>query len=290
MDYYGATKKQARFIEKTPRIVKDAVYVLDSRIVPRAMALKEGRRFYAQGSSKGCFFVSTLSEANTDVVGSVKSMADNHLTLVIDHGTDKEELALAVAPNAVIRGGGETALQEGVKVRVAYARPQTVDVLTVESRKGLVAQSIPKAMDGIVTHAEGKKFTVSDPSGGSWTAVEYEDRRPVRVTATQSRFKEGDAIAAGMRLCFIGYWKRPKKMDKFALALGADEGRREGIVKAAAAGSITLTGSDGKEATATLADATVLIDGKPGDAAAIPVGSHAFIFAPRRQTIEVLPE
>ena len=79
------------------------------------------------------------------------------------------------------------------------------------------------------------------------------------------------------------------KMDKFAIAMGEDEGRQEGIVKKAAAGSLTLTAHDGSDTDVKIAGATVLVDGKPGAAASIPAGSHAFVLAPRKQVIEIPP-
>jgi len=74
IDHYGAGKKGHTFERKRLKIVDNAVFVLDGRIVPRDIALRAGRRFYAQGSSKGCSVVAALSERATDVVGTIAAV------------------------------------------------------------------------------------------------------------------------------------------------------------------------------------------------------------------------
>jgi len=290
IDHYGAGKKGHTFERKRLKIVDNAVFVLDGRIVPRDIALRAGRRFYAQGSSKGCSVVAALSERATDVVGTIAAIDGATLILTIPHGPDAEELAIEVADDARV-DGADGDLAVGMRVTVAPARDATVDVLSPATRDGAVAGSVPVAVDGLLT-AKGDRpgtFTMTTVADGAWVTFAEERKRPPQTTV-QCRFQGRSAagLDVGARLAYVGYWKRKNKMDRFALVLGADPGRREGVVRKPGGSSLVLTGPDGEEFEVGIEGAEILIDGERAEADAIPAGSHAFAFDARPQTIRVL--
>jgi hypothetical protein len=301
-DHYNHARYMDKITNIQVKIAGNCVFVLDNRILKRDLVLARDRHAYAIGSSAGAMLVVTLSEPADRVIGEVLGSEAGQLKLGIGIGADSYETAVPADAQAAYRDGGKDASRNAVaaagkSVRILPARKQTVLAYSPAAFADAVPPKTPLAICGVIKSMEGGNWALTAPKEEGVEEIKPQAKKVPVVFDVRGFVGHGDTplagIGPGAPAVFIGFEKRPGKIDYYLVLQAPDEGRTEGVVKALSGGTLTLSvlaPGGWKEATVKLeSDAVCTLDGKAASPAeALKAGHTVSVFASRKQIVEAM--